>query len=438
MAPENLNVGGMPRTPARPQVDGAAGTEQARGNLPVGAPKVDAGGTGGPVVDLPASVSGGPSLPLPAKMSGSDLMALLYTLQKKSTESNITSAQQQVKQRGKEMEAKGNEMVQKLKDLAHKSPALDIALKVFGWVALAVTVIVGAVVTAVSGGVAGPLILVGAAAMFALMVMQQSGALDKMEDAMGMDATAKMAFNLALTGVVLVMNIATAVVGGVANFASAGASAASDIAQTAEAGIELGEMGAEVATGATEVAADAVEMAETSFTEGVEIASDIAEVAGDIGEVAGEVAGEAGEVAGDVGEVAGDVGEVAGKVAKEAAGTGAKVAKATGRGLLRGSPKLLTVAHKVQSGAQMASGAVQMTTGGLTIADSVDQYDSGMKRADVMTDKARLAKLTAMNEEDMRRLKKMLEQLENTSMALMGAVSDDDKTASQIARSMSV
>ena len=99
------------------------------------APAVAASSVPGGSVGLP-STGGGPVLELPKSMNPADLLTMLYALQKKTNESRITDAEMSVHLRSDDKKAKSDDLIKKLKKIAHKKPkkAAGIFAKVFAWV----------------------------------------------------------------------------------------------------------------------------------------------------------------------------------------------------------------------------------------------------------------------------------------------------------------
>ena len=417
--------------------------------------------------------AGGPELPVPAQMNATDLMAVLYSLRQKETESSIESAEQRIHDRSVDKELKNKEMVSKLQKVAQnkKSKAGGIAAKVFAWVGVGLSFIVAGVIGVVSGGAAAAPLLMIAAMSAALLIAQQSGGMEKAMDAMGMDDKAKMGLSLGITALMLVVNI-------VAVVASGGASAVGVAAEAAEATTEVVATAGEVAAEAGATVAEAATEASTSIAEAaVETATQAAESAMEVSsEATGVIAEAATETAAEVSsEATGVIAEAATETAAEASTTATEaIAKTTTEATVETSTKVtegavetttdvaentatkaptaavkivaeklgtsssrvLQVVDKVRSGVSVARGTTEMATGGLSIGSATKNYEATKARAGAMRDKAMLAKMQAQDEDDLRRIRNMIEQLENAQNAVMSTISKSDEVTLQINQSI--
>ena len=86
------------------------------------------------------------------------------------------------------------------------------------------------------------------------------------------------------------------------------------------------------------------------------------------------------------------------------------------------SEKAAKYGNKIKGGTQILSGATSMGSGGAGIESSVKGYEASQAMAETKEMKAALAKLDALNEQDMETLRKILSQLQdqvsNTTMML--------------------
>ena len=86
----------------------------------------------------------------------------------------------------------------------------------------------------------------------------------------------------------------------------------------------------------------------------------------------------------------------------------------------------------MKSGVQIVSGAAQVAGGVTTVVDSKDQYDGEMARAGVQRKKAELMKMAALDEEDQRKIRQLIEMLENSTHALLATLSSTREVERQI------
>ena len=400
-------------------------------------------------------VGGGPELPTPEHMNATDLMAMLFSLRKKHTESSLESAEQRIQDRSVDKAIKSKEMIDKLKKVAEKKSNVGGTLaKVFAWVGVALSFLVAGIIGVVSGGAAAAPLLMIAAMSAALLIAQQSGGMEKAMDAMGMDDKAKMGFSLGLTAMMLVINI-------VAVVASGGASAVGVAAKVAESTTEVAataseataEVGATVAEAAAEISTTATEAAVEAATQTAEAAMEVAtqtteaavEVATQTTEAAVEVSSEAtGAITKVATEATEATVETSTKVTEGAVKTTTDVAenvatkaptaavKAVAEKLGTSSSRVMQVVDKVRSGVKVAEGVTQVSVGGLSIGNATKGYEASMARAGAMRDKAVLAKMQAQDEDDMRRIRNMIERLENAQRSVMSTISRSDEVSLQI------
>ena len=136
-----------------------------------------------------------------------------------------------------------------------------------------------------------------------------------------------------------------------------------------------------------------------------------------------------------------ETGANVGEVTAETTGTGAKAASdvaeetqqasAVVRTLARklgvSSERILRGADKMRQGVKVASGASQVGLGASTTANAATEYDAGMTRADTQRIKAAQAKLNALDEEDLRRLRQIIEMITQNVIRLTQAMTEGHK-----------
>lgn len=381
----------------------------------------------------------GPTLPKPT-LSVVDAMIALQLLARASKNAGIKSAESDIKQRGIDEKAENDKTVRdakKVNEAAHKKNIGGIFAKVFAWIGVALSFVVAGVVAVVSGGTAAAPLFAIAIAGAGLALMQQTGGMDKMMDAMHMSDEAKMAFSLSIAAAMLVVNISVVVftggasllagaaelaqkatsalmqTGGVVAEASAtAAEAGTEVAiELAEVGTEIGaeigaEVGAEVAEGATTVSEGIAETSFNAVDAAVDGTSEIAEAPGEIAETSEEIAQAAEEVAETTGE----------GVAKTATDGATK------------SPRLLTLANRVRGASSIAQGAASIGSAGASTEQGVDGYEASMAQADSMRARAKLEALASLDEEAITYIRKMVESMQRT-MDIVNGVQDNFQEA---------
>ncbi len=366
--------------------------------------------------DSGLAAPGGPTLASPTRMNPADLMTLLYALRKKTSESRIKNAEEGIKNRALDKQMKNEDTLEKLKKIAHhhQNKTGGILAKVFAWVGVALAFVVAAVVGVVSGGAAAAPLFALALVSTAVLIAEESGGMEKMEDAMGMDDKQKMAFSISLTVALLVLNIgATVATGGVSGITSVVSSIGKLMTDAGEAAAEGAAAAAEGAAAASETAAAASEGA-AAVSEGAAAAAEGAtEVSQSVAETSIEGSTQLTEETTSATESADEVAASAGK-----------------------SAKVLKAANRLRAAAQITSGATSIAGGGIGIDTAKKEYETTTARADMMRNKAELAKLAAMDEEDMRRIKKLIQQLQDASGMVIDTLSSADEAATKIRTSI--
>jgi hypothetical protein len=129
----------------------------------------------------PKNDPGKPTLPAPETGVNTDLAQLLLKLRTETDEKQLKAAVEFIKTNKSRLEGKHKERVKKILDAAKKAEnaaKAGKAGKVFGWVCLAVTVVAAVAACVATGGLAvGPCI--GALMSIGMMVMQETGGMDK-------------------------------------------------------------------------------------------------------------------------------------------------------------------------------------------------------------------------------------------------------------------
>ena len=389
-----------PATGAPDRTTGAGSPAAADGVAPVAkAPDLRIDDSAGMVTIMgdvgDASV---PVLALPRKMDADVLMTLLYAIQQKQGRDQIKTSEQRIDDKRAARQEKHEEIMTKIKkahEAEHKSKTGALVGKVFGWIGVGLAWAMVGVVAVVSGGAAAVPLAIAATALTAFMIAQETGLTDKAIEAMHVDDKTAMGIQIGLAVTMLVIMIAATVASG----GAAAGGVASGVADVASAGAEAGAAGAELGAAGAEAGAG-----------GAEVAS------------AGAEAGAAGtEVASDSAE-AGVEGATSGSDA--VTGTASR------------SGQLVRVANRLRSAAMTAQGVSQAGGGSAEIATAKFSYDAANARADAQDARAETAKYQEITYEELRRIRKLIEQLQNAAAQVIGTIDQTQTTAMKIRRTI--
>ena len=380
-----------PGAPSPATAEGVARAAQAPN------PRIDSGGG---LVTIMGAVgdTSVPVLALPRKMDADVLMTLLYAIQQKQGQDQIKTSEQRIDDKRAERQKKHEEILKKIDQAhkaEHKSHTGSVVGKVFGWIGVGLAWVMVGVVAAVSGGAAAVPLAIAATALTAFMVAQETGATDKAIEAMHLDGKSAMGLQIGLAVTMLVVMIAATiasggaagggVASGVADVASAGAEAGAAGAEAGAAGAEAGAAGAEAASAGTEVASSGVEVASSGTEAGVEGAT----------------------------------------------GSSDAVSGTAGR-----SGQMVRMANRLRVAAMIAQGVNQGGGGAAEITTAKFAYDGAEARADAEDERADMAKYQEITYEELRRIRKLIEQLQNAASMVIGAIDQTQATAMNIRRTV--
>ncbi|MXY55897.1 MAG: hypothetical protein F4029_00475 [Gammaproteobacteria bacterium] len=346
-----------------------------------------------------------PVLALPRNMDADVMMTLLYAVQEKQGQDQIKTAETRIDDKQTERQKKHEEIMDKIKKMHEAEHKGGVGAKVgmaFGWIGVGLAWIAVGVVAVVSGGAAAVPLAVAATAMTALMICQQTGATDKAIGAMNLDEKGAMGVQIGLAAAMLVVNIGACILSG----GAAAGGVASGVANVAAAGAEAGAAGAEVGTTGAEAGAAAGEVAAAS----VEATTD-ASVAG---------------------------AEASGTAAESAAGAGEQTSTATDSvaSATQRSGRLVQVANRVRSAAVIAQAVPQAGGGSAQIATSDFRYQAATARADTQDERAELAEAQEVTLEDLRRIRKLIEEMQNAATMVIGTIDESRDTEMHIRRTI--
>ena len=386
-------VDGISSTQVRNPTPGAAGPGTTDGVERVaGAPNPRIDSDGG-LVTITGDVgdTSVPMLAVPRKMDADVLMTLLYAIQQKQGQDQIKTSEQRIDDKRAERQQKHEKimkMINEAHEAEHKSNTGATIGKVFGWIGVGLAWAMVGVVAVVSGGAAAVPLAIAATALTAFMICQETGATEKAIDAMHVDGQTAMGIQIGLAVTMLVVMIAATVVSG----GAAAGGVASGVTDVAAAGAEAGAAGAEVGAAGAEAGAAGAEVASAS----TEVAS----------------------------------------ASTEAGVEGATSSSETVTSTATRSGQLVRTANRLRTTALIAQGVNQAGGGSAEITTAKYSYDGANARADAQDEKADMAKFQEITYEELRRIRKMIEQLQNAASMVIGTIDQTQTTAMNIRRTV--
>ena len=367
-----------------------------------------------------------PMLALPRNMDADVLMTLLYAIQQKQGQDQIKTSEQRIDDKRVERQKK-HEHIMKMIKRAHKAEHKDktgaTVGKVFGWIGVGLAWVMVGIVAVASGGAAAVPMAIAATALTAFMIAQETGGTEKAIEAMNVDGKTAMGIQIGLAVTMLVIMIAATIASG----GAAGGGVASGVSDVAAASAEAGAAGAELGAAGVETGAAGAEVAAA----GAEAGAAGAEVG-----AAGAEAGAAGAEAGAAGAEAGAAGT---EVASAGAETGAEGATSTTETVTQTagrSGQLVRMANRLRSAAMIAQGVSQAGGGSAEVATAKYSYDGASARADAQDDRADMAKYQEITYEELRRIRKLIEQMQNAAAQVVGTIDQTQTTAMNIRRTV--
>ena len=411
-------------------------------------PRVDAGT--GQVYGNTMNGSG-PKLASPNAMTTTYMTMMLASLQEKISTERISSAKNEVQSQTEDAQAKDKKKIDDIKKSieAKKKASHHSKLgKIFGWIGVALTYVAAVVVAVASGGAAAAPVLAAAVLMTGLMVAQETGGIDKLAKAMDLGKKGEMALMIGLTAAILVVSLVSVVASGGAAAVSMVSSIASAVTRATAAGAEIGAgaadmaaAGAETASAAAEISADATEAA----AEGAEISADTEEITSatlDASSEAGEASSEMAETSSEVSETSSETtesSEEAGQSTSKAneAEEGAQKAK-TGEDIAEKSASTTQrVAARVGNIVNLSSAGASVGSGAEGIQTSEADHDASMASADATDQQAFLAQIQALQAATIRKLRKILEDMQANTNTIFSIISTSNKMTEEISKGAS-
>ena len=339
-----------------------------------------------------------PVLALPRKMDADVLMTLLYAIRQKQGKDQIKTSEQRIDDKRAERQAKHEQILKMIKQAhkaEHKNKTGATVGKVFGWIGVGLAWAMVGVVAVVSGGAAAVPLAIAATALTAFMIAQETGLTDKAIEAMHVDGETAMGIQIGLAVTMLVIMIAVTVASG----GAAGGGVASGVADVASAGAEAGAAGAEAAS-------------------------------------AGAETGAAGAEAASAGAEAGATGTEVASAGAEAGAEGATSSSDAVTGTASRSGQLVRVANRLKTATMIAQGVSQAGGGSAEITTAKYSYDGANARADAQDDQADMARYQEITDEELRRIRKLIEQLQNAAAQVIGTIDQTRTTAMKIRRTV--
>ena len=410
-----------------------------------------------------------PLPPEPKTQSPAMLALALYSLQVKFQSSRVKFAEKRIQNTKSEILSQDKKSIHKWLEKIKASSQSNVGAlvgKIFGWVAVVLTFVAAAVVTIVSGGVAGACMFAAAFLMLGFMIFQEAHGMSALANALHLNAHQRMIMSLCISAAVALVSLILCapsgfgLIRGAINFVSecieigteVGSSAAgmageaiAEGADTAEAALTTAD---EAATTATELTSEA-ENATESLSESVEnLATDTDKLVENATEEGGNVRKAASSIEKAEEEVQETGKEAMGKIDKaekalqKSAKSSSKLRRAmrglakklatskknvsttatkvaTKEGFKAGltkfmtSPKVQNVMTKVQGATQLATGVASVAGGAAEIDSGVYGFEASNLAADSKDIDAETTRLLGIMDQDKKRLKEILQTMQD-------------------------
>ena len=398
------------------------------------APRVDAGAGGANPMRGSQKNNDGPQLALPKMIATSVMTVLLMSVEEKVSSERIKSAKEEVQKQTQDAQHADKKRIDDIKKAIkarEKAKHHSKLGKIFGWIGVALTYVAAAVVTVASGGAAAAPVLAAAVLMTGLMIAQETGGIDKMAKAMHLDKKGEMGLMIGLTAAILVVSLVSVVASGGAAAVSMVSSIASAVTRATATGAEIGAgaadmaaTGAETASAATDIAAETAEGA----SEGAEMSADAEEIASSSADAGDEVA----DTSSEVSESSSEVSESSSEVSEEASDgkQGEDIAE-------NSASRTQKVAARVGNLVNTASAGTSVGSGVAGVQTSEEEHDASMADADATDQQAFLAQIQALQAATIRKLKKILEDMQANANVIFSIASSSNKLTEEITKGSS-
>ena len=393
-------------------------------------PRVDAGNTGTGQVYGSQTTNDGPVLSLPKVIATSVMTVLLMSVEQKVSSERIKDAKEQVKAQTADAQDKDKKQIDDIKKAIkarEKAKHHGLLGKIFGWIGVALTYVAAAVVTVATGGAAAAPVFAAAVLMTGLMVAQETGGINKLAKAMHLGQKGAMGLMIGLTAAILVVSLVGVVASGGSAAVSMVTSIASAVSRATSAGAEIGASAADMAAASAETASAAADIS-AEATEGV---SESIEMSADIGDVASSASD-----AGDAVEETSFSGTEASSEASEASDEASEIDE--------GEQITEKSATRTQRVAARIGNLVNVTSAGTGIAGGVEgiqtaeaDHDASMADADAADQKAFIEQIQALQSNTIRKLKKILQDMQDNASVIFSIASSSNKVTEEITKGSS-
>ena len=436
MANDDVNINRPPPS----SVHGGTSVSDTPTPPPVKGPRVDAGDgyTGG---NGQGTSGSGPVLNLPKMMPATALTMMLFSLEQKVSSERIKSAKSEVQtetQKSQDADKKRIDDIKKMMEAQRKAHHHSKLGKILGWVGVALTYVAAVVVTVASGGAAAAPVFAAAVLMTGLMIAQETGGMHKLAQGMGLNKKGEMGLMIGLTAAVLVVSLVPVVMTGGAAAVSLASSVMSMIseatatsaevgagaAELTAAGAEAGSAGAEISADTAETTAAASEMS----SEAGEVTSSTVDTSSEMSDVGAETADSSSEVS-ESSEEASQSTSKASDASKDAAKGQDIVEKSASR--------TQKVAARVGNVVNLASAGTSVASGATGIQTAEEEHDASMAEADATDQQATLASIQALQAATLRKLRKILEEMQANTKTVFSIVSSSNKLTEEISKGSS-
>ena len=400
-------------------------------------PRVDAGNTGTDQVYGGQTTNDGPVLSLPKVIATSVMTVLLMSVEQKVSSERIKDAKEQVKAQTADAQAKDKKQIDDIKKAIkarEKAKHHGLLGKIFGWVGVALTYVAAAVVTVATGGAAAAPVFAAAVLMTGLMVAQETGGINKLAKAMHLGQKGAMGLMIGLTAAILVVSLVGVVASGGSAAVSMVSSIASAVSRATSAGAEIGASAADMAAATAETASAAADIgAETTegVSESIEMSADIGDIASsasDAGDAVEETSFSGTEAESEVSEASSEASEASDEASEtdEAEKVTEKSATRTQR-----------VAARIGNLVNVSSAGTGIAGGVEGIQTAEADHDAAMADADAADQKAFIEQIQALQSNTIRKLKKILQDMQDNASVIFSIASSSNKVTEEITKGSS-
>jgi len=405
-------------------------------------PRLDAG-VHDTSTDYGTHSDSGPQLAPPAlPQSMVSLTTSLYIVMEKISSTRAKHAKDQIKEHTADAQAADKKRIDALdKMIKAKEKAKHHSKigKIFGWIGVALTYVAAAVVTVASGGLAAAPLFAAAIAMTTVMVMQETGGMDKLAQALHLDKKGEMGLMIGITAAILVVSLVSVVASGGAAAASLVSSIASAASRFAATGAEVGATAADMTAAGTEAGVATAEI--TSDTaEGVSASTEMAGESADISSTTADTSAEATESTSELSEST----EASSATTQSTESTSASSqststtseadseatsSEAEDQIAENSASKTQKVAARVGNVVNLAAGGASIGGGVSGIQTSEAQHDASMAEADSTEQQATIQQIQVMQAAIIKKLQRILEAMQQNTSAIISMAMASNETA---------